>query len=380
MLFNSNFLINRAQKDPIQIWIGSLLCIDSQEQVKDHILIEDWNKTFYRIKDNSIKIQKRYYNKDYSQDKEVKYYKKKTSMEEYNMYKSYYEWLAGVIDVAGVFILNHENKNTLKDIYLDILLLRPHFRVLTAIWLNFGGSIKQISLFKREQYLEEFTLSNDVRSKICKLYGFLERKPIIGKELDIPFCNYLYKYRLKNAEKIEIIFNNIYPLIQRESLRNIIFQLSNKSKSSYNFISDSEDIDLNTEWFAGVFDACAILYCDLDKMTITLSNVNKKLLIRIRKKFQEIGIIIDAEYNLYLENQESRASWMIYSHEELLKFALFIQKYKLLSEIKFKVNLIEKWLYLQNIKGEYEDNNKITEWTIMIDKFIKNEWYGLSKL
>jgi len=352
-------------------------------------LIKNKKKALYKIKDNPFKIQRRYYKKNYSQDKEGKEDKKSTRIghieclisKEYYMYKSYYEWLAGVIDVACVFTINHENKNTLKDISLDILLLRPHFRVLTTIWLNFGGSIKQISLLKKKgsQNKEGFILGNDIRSKICKLYGFLEGKPIIRKELDIPFCNYLYRYRLKKPEKLEVVFNNIYPLVQREYIRNIIFQLSNIIKSPNYLINDSEDIDLNTEWFAGVIDACAIIYCDRDKMTITLSNVCKKLLIRIREKFQNIGIIIDTEYYFNQEGQESRASWIIYSHKELLKFALFIQKYKLMSEIKYKVNLIEKWLYLQNVKQEYEDKNKVAEWTIMIDKFIKDEWYGLSK-
>jgi len=349
------------------------------------------NTSLYEIKNNYFKTQKRYYSQSHSQlkkNKEIKENKlikeskkkimrskKKVSL----MYKSYYEWLAGVIDVGGIFTLNLENINTIKDISLEVLLLRPHYRVLTAIWLNFGGSIKQVNLLKREQYKEEYKISNLVRSRICMLYNVSNPrgKSIIIKELDFPFCNYLYTYRLNDQEKIKNIINNTLPLIQRKYIKNIYFHLSDEIEIINN-MRDIDNIDLDTQWFAGVFDACAILYCDYDNMTITLSNVCKELLIRIRKKFGDIGKIINTEY--YLRNDELKASWLIFSHDELLKFSLFMKKYELISEIKYRIKLVEKWLYLQSLRREYEEKNMSGEWIKLIEKFLKEEWYMFSQL
>jgi hypothetical protein len=50
-------------------------------------------------------------------------------------------------------------------------------------------------------------------------------------------------------------------------------------------MSNTFDINLNNQWFAGIFDACGLVIGDEAFFGIILCHVNKELLQKIREKF-----------------------------------------------------------------------------------------------
>jgi hypothetical protein len=294
-------------------------------------------------------------------------------------YKSFFEWLAGVIDGAGVFWMNTTDNKGLNNIVLDIELLRPHYRVLTAIWLKYGGSIKQVSLIDKKKILNNYRLNKNENTN-NKLAIILKENYI--KHLIVDPVNYdtgvvvhdelfkyhIWRYRLKDSDNIEDLIINIYSLVQRNIIKLKLEEFKNSIKSldkvSYNY----SDIDLNSEWFAGIFDACGLIDCNEDNLIISLNNICFELLKKIHKAFGLIGNIkLTNTYNRH-GLVEDRGSWYIIKKDDILKFTTYFENHEARSDIGYRIKLINKYYNLIENR-----NYDLEEWEEKWELFMK-EW------
>jgi hypothetical protein len=334
--------------------------------------------------------------------------KKKRGVNDSEFYISYYEWLAGVIDVVGVLRFKSNNKRS-ESVIFDLDLVRPYYNVLTAVWLKYGGSIKQISNVNKKKYKKDYILNEN------KFWLKYARHPnYMGEEsldwaLDNDFPFQVWRYRLKNYEKIENIIQNTYPLLRRKYIKKTISEynliklpsslildvptpishsayevgsnytsnfravfknpkMSQKEKSNYN-------INWSSQWFAGVFDASGTIVADPGFLIIGLKDVCIELLTEIQRDFGGIGHQQwHSEYNkdgLF----ENRVSWVISVPQHIIPFASFLlENYKFLSGKDHRLRLVEKYCLIKMERNPNLTMEELKAWDIKMQKFLSEEW------
>jgi len=300
-----------------------------------------------------------------------------------NFYKSYYEWLTGVIDARGIFINNKNHKKNLKDITLFIELLRPHYEVLTSVWVKFGGSIKQISIINKKRIKADFKEninSEDTKNQIVifKNLYFPNNMYKVGdysirQVKDKDFYYNIWRYKLSNFENIQEILINISPLIHRNYIKSVIINQSRNIKCLKDISINNKPIDLKSEWLTGIFDACGIISCDGYHICISFSNVCIELLFKIRESFNNMGHIYETSTYISYGLNENRGIWLITSKYDILDLVSYFKSHKLKFGLAHKIELIRKYYDLHDEKMDYILNNNLEEWDKKMKLFMK-EW------
>jgi len=371
-----NMLIRNRSLILVVIYLSFYVLVE-QIQFK---LTKNW-KLVYRLmiikedNDNSSFVSKSYGSETNLSD---------LSSSEFNddkFYKAYYEWLAGVIDTVGILKFNNGNiKYKSRNAVLDLVLVRPYYRVLTAVWLEYGGSIKQISNVDKKDFVDEYKAWRN-KGERGDFWLKYERNPSTGHksgdkedlslENDFPFQT--WRYRLSKYEKIEIIIQNTYPLLRRKYIKNIlseqkIIKLSNLSKLN------KSTINWDSQWFAGVFDACGSITADEYSITILLNDVCIDLLEEIRRNFGSIGSIIRIYKYSKDGVNEIRGSWFIYKFSEIIEFAsIILYKYKLITGKDHRLKLVENYCNLWRERKSYVEKgmtNKLESCDIKMQELI----------
>ena len=347
--------------------------------------------------------------------KESLKFTKKTS-DDSLIYKSYYEWLAGVIDVVGVLkIKNNDKKSNIKKANLDLDLVRPYYNVLTAVWLKYGGSIKQISNVNKKNFKNDYILNED------RFWLNYARHPdYMGKEsldwaLDNEFPFQVWRYRLQEFKDIEEIIKNTCPLLRRTYIKKILSEqkviklpssfilgvatptpinpfglgvndspkyrpvfknpkMSQGDKSHYN-------INWDSQWFAGIFDASGTIIADSGNLIIGLKDVCTELLTEIQRDFGGIGHQQwHSKYNIdgVVEN---RVSWVISVPDHIIPFASFLlENYKFLSGKDHKLRLVKKYCLIREERNSLWSLGELKAWDSKMQKFLSEEWNKYSYL
>jgi hypothetical protein len=327
-----------------------------------------------------------------------------------DIYKSYYEWLAGVIDVVGVLKIKKNNKkSTYKKVVLDLDLVRPYYNVLTAVWFKYGGSIKQISNVNKKNFKNDYILNEN------RFWLKYARHPdYMGEEsldwaLDNDFPFQVWRYRLKEFEKIENIIQNTCTLFRRKYIKKTLSEqkliklpssfilgvptrtpinrfglgmndnpkyrpifrnpkMSEGDKSNYN-------INWNSQWFAGVFDAAGSIVADSGYLIIGLKDVCTELLTEIQRDFGGIGH--QQWHSKYNKDGvvENRVSWVISVPDHIIPLASFLlENYKFLSGKDHKLRLVEKYCLIREERNSLWTLGELKAWEIKMQKFLNEEW------
>lgn len=342
-------------------------------------------------------------------DKESLKFTKKISDDSEDL-KSYYEWLAGVIDVVGILKIKYNDKKpNIKKAILDLDLVRPYYNVLTAVWLKYGGSIKQISNVNKKNFKHDYILNED------RFWLKYARHPdYMGKEsldwaLDNEFPFQVWRYRLQEFKEIEKIIQYTYPLLRRRYIKKILSEqkviklpssfilgvstptrinrldlrvndipkdrpvfknpkMSQGDKSHYN-------INWDSQWFAGVFDASGTIIADSGSLIIGLKDVCTELLTEIQKDFGGIGHQQwHSKYNIDGVVEE-RVSWVISVPDHIIPFASFLlENYKFLSGKEHKLRLVKKYCLITEERNSLWSLSELKAWESKMQKFLSEEW------
>jgi hypothetical protein len=336
----------------------------------------------------------------------------KIRLNDSNVYRSYYEWLAGVIDAVGVLKFksnNKKSKSKYRKVVLDLDLVRPYYNVLTSVWFKYGGTIKQISNVDKRRF------KNDYIQNENKFWLKYARHPdYIGKEsldwaLDNDFPFQVWRYRLKEYEKIEDIIKNTCPLLKRKYIKktlskqkwidlrshlildvtclssnNLFREELNDNRGDHVVFKNPKliqiensnyNINWNSQWFAGVFDASGTIVADSGYLIIGLKDVCVELLTEIQKDLGGIGHQQwHSEYNKE-GVVEKRASWVISVPQHVIPLASFLlENYKFLSGKEHRLKLVEKYYLLSEERNRISTLRELNAWDIKMQKFLDEEW------
>jgi len=236
-----------------------------------------------------------------------------------NKSKLWKEWLAGLIDGDGSFLLSKKGYASL-EITMDI----RDEHALQIIKNVYGGSIK-------------------LRSG-CKAI----------------------RYRLHHKAGLLELIHDINGFIRHS---NRLIQL-NKLCEKYDIhLIYPDKLNYDSGWLAGFFDAAG---------TITINRNTKQLSISISQKTQELLQPIAELYggNVYIDRGKYQSfKWYITKREEILKFLKYIKKHPSRSGKKMRLHLITEYYKLKDLR---EDNNfsdinsNVTE--IFVKTNIEKSW------
>jgi hypothetical protein len=333
----------------------------------------------------------------------------KNRADDFEVYKSYYEWLAGVIDVVGVLKFKSSNKiPQSKNVILDLDLVRPYYNVLTAVWFKYGGSIKQISNVNKRKYKNDYILNeNRFWLKYARHPNYMGEESL-DWALDNDFPFQVWRYRLKKFEKIENIIQNTYPLLRRKYIKKTLseqkliklpnslildlpphtpnqfgmrvydspnLRLAFKNPKMSQGVKSNYNINWNSQWFAGVFDASGTIVADSGYLIIGLKDVCIELLTEIQRDFGGIGHQQwHSEYNKD-GVVEKRVSWVISVPQHIIPFASFLlENYKFLSGKDHRLKLVEKYCLIREERNPDSTLGELKAWDIKMQKFLNEEW------
>ena len=217
--------------------------------------------------------------------------------------KAWNEWLAGLIDGDGTFLVN---KSGYTSCEITMSLFDEH--ALNSIKQKLGGSVKLRSGAKALRY----RLHNDkgMRNLINRINGKIR-----------------HTSRIKQLEKICLVLN--IPIIH------------------------PGDITIDNGWFSGFFDADGTVAYSIKnnypQLTISVTN---KLFIDISnfKKIFKGNIYYDKGLNGYYK-------WSIQSKTEINIFNEYISKYPSRSNKKKRLFLINEYYYLKDLTAYKAPSN-----------------------
>ena len=224
------------------------------------------------------------------------------------------EWLAGVIDGNGYFLLSKEG-----NAGLVINFQLADFRCLYIIFRAFGGSFRQ-------------------------------RKD--KNEL---------QYRLYNEKKLFDLINRINGLI-RTSAR--LVQLSRISNEYGINIYQASGLTYDNGWFSGIFDSDGHICLNLIGNELDIIIVQKEKYV-----LDSIASIYGGE--VLETRRKDHFGWVVYKKNEVLNLLNYFNKYKLQSENALRIQLINKYYELDSLgaKKAPEDSELGKKWKEFI-----NEW------
>lgn len=205
---------------------------------------------------------------------------------------SFNEWLAGIIDGDGCFLLSKKGYAS-----LEITIQLRDVRCLNIIKQKFGGSIKVRANQNHLRYRLHHKLG--LIYLISEINGLI-RNPIRLLQLS------------KICEKYEILIN--YP----------------------------KPLDYNNGWLAGFFDSEGSIYLNLlsDQMFITVSQKNKLLLDPLIQLYGG---------SIYLSKEKENFEWVVYKKQEIFDLLYYFKKYQPKSAKLARLNLIPKYYELKSL-------------------------------
>jgi hypothetical protein len=231
----------------------------------------------------------------------------------------FYEWLAGLIDGDGSFLLSKSGYGSL-EITMDI----RDEHALQIIKNFYGGSIKLRSGAKALRYRLHhksglLALINDVNGKIRNSHRLLQLNKICDK----------YNLKLVYPEKL-VYYNG---------------------------------------WLSGFFDADG---------TVTINKTNTQLSVSISQKTSEILTPLIDIYggNIYIDNGNSKSfKWYITKKEDILNLVEYFKFYPLKSAKTNRIHLISKFYELKEIRAHKSSSDSLLlkSWNYFYDKWLKYE-------
>lgn len=209
----------------------------------------------------------------------------------------YNEWLAGLIDGDGCFLLSQKGYGS-----LEITMGINDSYCLHQIKKQYGGSIK---------------LRSGSRS---------------------------LRYRLHHKKGLFLLLQNMNGLI-RHSIRLIQY---NKLCHHYNitYLLYIKPLVFESCWMAGFFDADG---------TIDINNLNYQLSISISQKTQELLLLIQNLYggNIYIDRSSNTYNWYITKKETILFLVEnYFKKSYVYSYKRKRLFLIEEYYFLMDLKKQ----------------------------
>jgi LAGLIDADG endonuclease len=216
---------------------------------------------------------------------------------------SFYEWLAGIIDGDGCFLLSKKGYAS-----LEITIQLRDVRCLTLIKQEFGGSIK-------------------VRAN----------------------QNHLW-YRLHHKSGLLNLIRAVNGLI-RNPIR--IMQLAKISEKYDVSILYPEPLTYYNGWLAGFFDTGGSVYINLfsDQMFITTAQKNKLLLDSLVELYG--GLV-------YLSKGKEHFKWVVFRKQEVIHLLVYFKLYPPRSAKFNRIKLIPKYYELKELKA-----HKATEKSVL---------------
>jgi hypothetical protein len=233
--------------------------------------------------------------------------------------KKWNEWLAGLIDGDGSFLLSKKNYASL-EITMDI----RDEHALQIIKNVYGGSIK-------------------LRSNANAL-----------------------RYRLHHKSGLLALINDVNGHI-RNSNRLIQF---NKILDKYNLqLIYPKKLNYDNGWLSGFFDADG---------TVTINCTNTQLSISASQKTAEILQPLIELYrgNIYIDNGKSQSfKWYITKREDILNLLEYFKNYPSRSAKKNRLHLIPKYYELKDLKAHKANQGSYLEksWRIFLSKWLSYE-------
>ena len=212
-----------------------------------------------------------------------------------NFEDKYYQWLAGLIDGDGCFLISKKGYASL-EITMDI----RDEHALQKVKNVYGGSIK-------------------LRSGANAL-----------------------RYRLHHKAGLLKLINDVNGHIRNSNRLVQLNKLLNKYEISLIY---PEKLTFENGWLSGFFDADG---------TITINKTVTQLSVSISQKTSEILQPLLEIYggNIYIDRGSSQSfKWYITKREEILNLLEYFKKYPIRSAKKNRVHLIPKYYELKDIKA-----------------------------
>lgn len=207
----------------------------------------------------------------------------------------FFEWLAGLIDGDGCFLLSKKGYASL-EITMDI---RDKY-CLYLIKNHYGGSVK-------------------IRSGSKSI-----------------------RYRLHHKNGLLQLIHDVNGLIRTSNRILQLIKICNKYQIEIQF---PNPLTWDNNWLAGFFDADG---------TITLNQSNLQLSISISQKNTQLleSLIPIYSGHIYIDRSSQTFKWYVTKKEDILALIEYFKKYPCFSEKKGRLFLIPKFYELKNLKNE----------------------------
>nr|YP_009184681.1 putative LAGLIDADG homing endonuclease [Oogamochlamys gigantea]ALO62830.1 putative LAGLIDADG homing endonuclease [Oogamochlamys gigantea] len=234
----------------------------------------------------------------------------------------FYQWLAGLIDGDGCFLVSSKGYTS-----LEITMGLDDLRALNIVKQKLGGSVKRRGTYKA------------------------------------------YRYRLHHKEGMLKIINNLNGLFQNEirikQFKNVCLAIDSSIT-----VKASQIVSAENGWFAGFFDAdgtISIRKGQYPQLTISVSQKTPEILIFF-KQFFGGSIRFDKSANCF--------KWDIHSKTEILNFVDYTLKYPVHSFKKRRLFLIREYfdirelLNSRNVKKDKLIQNEVgLRWSAFLEKW-----------
>jgi len=232
------------------------------------------------------------------------------------------EWLAGLIDGDGSFLLSKKGYASL-EITMDL----RDSNCLYQVKQKFGGSIK-------------------LRSGVKAI-----------------------RYRLHHKSGLLFLINSVNGLIRNPSRMIQLEKICNLYKIPYIY---PISLNQNNGWLAGFFDADG---------TITINQSNFQLSISISQKTPYLLTILANIYggNVYIDKSRYESfKWYISKKEDIIKLIDYFKLYPSLSAKKTRLHLIPKYYKLKELKVHKAPENSLENkaWRIFLNKWMTYDING----
>jgi hypothetical protein len=231
------------------------------------------------------------------------------------MNQSFNEWLAGLIDGDGCFLLSKKGYASL-EITMDI----RDKHCLYQIQQKFGGFIK----IKADARFLRYRLHHKkgLLDLICSINGLI-RNPTRLIQLN------------KICEKYEI---------------NLLY---------------ADTLSYNNGWLSGMIDSDGSIYFNLqsDQLFISIGQKNKLLLDPLVSIYNG---------SIYMQKKTKAFKWVVYKKNDILALLEYFKKYPLRSAKKNRVLLIAEYFLLKSLKAHLALPNSILgaeRWTLFLKKW-----------
>ena len=226
------------------------------------------------------------------------------------------EWLAGLIDGDGCFLLSKKGYASLE-------------------------------------------ITMDIRDSLC-LYKI---KNIYGGSIKIRSNNNAIRYRLHHKIGLSNLINDVNGKIRSSNRILQLIKICNHYEILFIY---PKSLIKNNNWLSGFFDADG---------TITINKTNLQLSISISQNNTQLLEPLVNLYsgNIYIDRNSNTFKWYITKKEDILELIEYFKIYPCYSEKKGRIYLINKFYEIRNLK--YLPNYEI----LLKNFFIKWDNYNLDK-